>query len=165
MVPKAPLTSHSRMTGSRWMITPPSLCGSLRSFLCSSSVYSSHLLLISSVPVKFIAFLSFIGPVFHVPIMFQGLHSPFVSLIFLTRSLVFPILLFSSISLHWSLRMTFLSLLALLCKSAFSWVYFSFSPLSFASLLFSAACKTSSDNHFAFLHSFLLGMVWSQPSV
>ena len=34
---------------------------------------------------------------------------PLVSLIFLKRSLVFPILLFSSISLHWSLRKAFLS--------------------------------------------------------
>ena len=33
-----------------------------------------------------------------------------VSLILLKRSLVFPILLFSSISLHWSLRKVFLSL-------------------------------------------------------
>ena len=36
-------------------------------------------------------------------------------LIFLKRSLVFPILLFSSISLHWSLKTSFLSLLAILC--------------------------------------------------
>ena len=35
-----------------------------------------------------------------------------VPLIFLRRSLVFPILLFSSISLHWLLRKAFLSLLA-----------------------------------------------------
>ena len=33
---------------------------------------------------------------------------------FLKRSLVFPILLFSSLSLHWSLRQAFLSLLAIL---------------------------------------------------
>ena len=39
------------------------------------------------------------------------------------------------------------------------WVYISFSPLPLASLLFSAICKASSDNHFAFLHFFLLGMV------
>ena len=32
------------------------------------------------------------------------------------------------------------------------------SPLPFASLLFSAICKASSDNHFAFLHFFFLGM-------
>ena len=33
------------------------------------------------------------------------------------------------------------------------------SPLPFTSLLFSAICKTSLDNHFAFLHFFFLGMV------
>ena len=48
---------------------------------------------------------------------------------FLLRSLVFLILLFSSISLHWSLREAFLSLLAILWNSAFKWVYLSFSPL------------------------------------
>jgi len=74
--------------------------------------------------------------------------------IFLKRSLVFPILLFSSISLHWSLRKAFLSLLAILWNSAFKWIYLSFSPLLFASLLFTAICKASSDSHFAFLHFF-----------
>ena len=76
---------------------------------------------------------------------------PLVSLIFLKRSLVFPILLFSSISLHWSLRKAFLSALAILWNSAFKWVYLSFSPLHFTSLLFTAICKASSDRHFAFL--------------
>ena len=33
------------------------------------------------------------------------------------------------------------------------------SPLPFTSLLFSAICKASSDNHFAFLHFFFWGMV------
>ena len=42
----------------------------------------------------------------------NSLNIPLVSLIFLKRSLVFPIPLFSSISLHWSLRKAFLSLLA-----------------------------------------------------
>ena len=56
---------------------------------------------------------------------------PLVSLIFLKRSLVFPILLFSSISLHWSLRKAFLSLLAILWNFAFKWVYLFFSPLPF----------------------------------
>ena len=45
---------------------------------------------------------------------------PLVSLIFLKRSLVFPILLFFSVSLHWSLKKAFLSLLAILWNSAFS---------------------------------------------
>ena len=38
-------------------------------------------------------------------------------------------------------------------------VYLSFSPLPLASLLFTAICKASSDNHFAFLDFFFLGMV------
>ena len=62
-------------------------------------------------------------------------------------------------SLHWSLRKAFSSLFAILWNSAFKWVYLSFSSLPLASLLFSAICKASSDNHFAFLHFFLLGMV------
>ena len=48
MLSKAHLTSHSRMSGSRWVITPLWLSGSWRTFLYSSSVYSCHLFLISS---------------------------------------------------------------------------------------------------------------------
>ena len=117
-----------------------------------SSVYSCHLFLISSASVQSILFLSFIVPIF-------AWNVPFVFLIFLVRSLVFPILLFSSISLHWSLRKSFLFLLAILWSYAFKWVYLSFSPLPLASLLFITICKASSDNHFAFLHFFFLGMV------
>ena len=46
MLPKAHLTSHSRMSGSRWVVTPSWLSGLWRSFLYSS-VYSCHLFLIS----------------------------------------------------------------------------------------------------------------------
>ena len=53
----------------------------------------------------------------------------------------------------------FLSLLATLWNSVFKWIYLSFSPLLLASLLFSAICKASSDNHFAFLLFFSWG--WS----
>ena len=52
MLPKAHLTSHSRMSGSRWVITPPWLSGSWISFLYSFSVYSCHLFLISSASVR-----------------------------------------------------------------------------------------------------------------
>ena len=41
MLPKAHLTSHSRMSGSRWVITPLWLSGLWRSFLYSS-MYSCH---------------------------------------------------------------------------------------------------------------------------
>ena len=40
MLPKAHLTSHSRMSGSRWVITPLWLSGSSSSFSYSSYVYS-----------------------------------------------------------------------------------------------------------------------------
>ena len=51
MLPMAHLTSHSRMSGSRWVITPSWLSGSWKSFLYSSSVYSCHFFLISSASV------------------------------------------------------------------------------------------------------------------
>ena len=60
---------------------------------------------------------------------------------------------------RWVMRKAFLSVLAILCNSPFKWVYLSFSPLLFASLLFTDICKASSDSHFAFLHYFFLGMV------
>ena len=74
-------------------------------FLYISSVYSCHLL-ISSASVRSISFLSFYELIF-------SWNGPLVALIFLQRSLVFPILLFSSISLHWSLRKAFLSFLVI----------------------------------------------------
>ena len=152
MLPKAHLTLHSRMSCSRWVITLLWLSGSWRSVLYSSSVYSCHFFLISSASVRSIPFLSFIKSIF-------AWNVPLVSLVFLKRSLVFPYLLFSSISLPWKLRKTFLSLLAILWNYAFKWVCLSFSPLLFISLLFTANCKASSDSHFAFLHFFFLGMV------
>ena len=134
MLPKTRLTSHCRMSGSKWVSTPSWLSGSWISFLYSFSVYSCHLFLISSASIRSMPFFSFILPIF-------AWNVPLVSLIFLKRSLVFPILWFSSISLHWSLRKAFLSLFAILWNSAFKWVYLSFSPLPVASLLFSAICK------------------------
>ena len=92
MLSKAHLTSHSRMSISRWVITPSWWSRSWRSFLYSSSVYSYHLYL-ASASVRSIPFLSFIESIF-------AWNGPLVSLIFLKRSLVFPVLLFSSISLH-----------------------------------------------------------------
>ena len=108
MLPKAHLTLHSRMSGSRWVITPSWLSGLWRSFLYSSSVYSCHLFLISSAPVRSIPFLSFIESIY-------AWNVPLVSLIFLKRSLVFPILLFSSISLI-TLITLIISLIALITE-------------------------------------------------
>ena len=98
MLPKAQLTSHSRISDSRWVITWSCLSGSWRSYLYSSSVYSCHLFLISSASVRSIPFLSFIAL----------LHEMFslISLMFLKRS-------FSGSSLPkyfqgWSLRVELL---------------------------------------------------------
>ena len=76
MLPKAHLTSHSRMSGWRWVITPSWSSGSRRYFLYSSSVYSCYLLLISSASVRSTLVLSFIVPIF-------AWNIPLVSLNFL----------------------------------------------------------------------------------
>ena len=118
MLSKAYLTSHSRMSGSRCDHTIV-IIWVVKIFLYSSSVYSCHLFFISSASVRSIPFLSFIVLIF-------AWSVPLVSRTFLKRSLVFPIVLFSSNSLHWSLRKAFLSLLAILWNSAFKWVFFHF---------------------------------------
>ena len=87
MLPKAHLTSHSRMSDSRWLITQWWLSGSWRSLLYSS-LYSCHLLLLSSASVRSIPLLSFIEPIF-------AWNVPLVSLIILERSLDFPTLIFN----------------------------------------------------------------------
>ena len=136
------------MSGSRWLTTPSWLYELLRPFLYSSSVHSCHLFLISSASVRSLLFLSFMVPIF-------AWNVPLVSLIFLKRSLVFPILLFTSISLHFHLRrFSYLSLLFFGTLHSDG-----FSPLPFTSLLFSGICKASSNNPFAFLHLFFLRMI------
>ena len=52
MLPKVHLISHSRMSGSRWVMTTLWLSGSWRFFLYSSSVYSCHLFLIYFASVR-----------------------------------------------------------------------------------------------------------------
>ena len=74
MLSKAHWASHSRMSGSRWVITPSWLSWSLRSFLYTSSVYSGHLSIFFLCYVHTIS-LSFIGPIY-------AWKVPSVSLIF-----------------------------------------------------------------------------------
>ena len=118
----------------------------IKIFLYSSSVCSWYVFLVSSASVRSIHFC---------PLLCPSLHEIFpwylIFLNFLSHSIVF-LYFFAR-----SLRKAFLSLLALLWNFAFKWIYLSFSPLPFASLLFSAICKPSSDSHFAFLHFFFWG--------
>ena len=156
MLSKAHLTSYSRMSGSRWVITPLWLSESWRYFFYSSSVYSCQLFFISSVSVQSIPSLSFTVPIF-------AWNIPVVSLIFLKRSLVFSIRLFFSISLHWSLRKTFLSLLPILWNSAFRWIYLSF--IFWLSLLFFSQLFVAPPLIVILPSciSFSLGWFWSPP--
>jgi len=123
-------TSHSRMSGSRWMTKPSWLSGTLKHCFVCSSVHFCRLFLIYS---------ALLDP--HFSVLFVSIFAwnvPFISIIFLKRSLVFPILLFS-VSLHCSLKKAFFPLLAILWNSAFPRVYLSFSPLPFT-FLFSVIC-------------------------
>ena len=90
----------------------------------------------------------FIGSIF-------AWNVPLVSLIFLKRSLVFPILLFSFISLHWMLRKAFLSLLAILWNSEFKWLYLSFSLFFFSWLFVNShiECSTFTASSFRIWYS------------
>ena len=147
------------MSGSRWVTTPLWLSGSLRDFLYRS-VCSCHLFLISSASVRSLPFTSFL---YHDhPCMKCSLDiSNFLEEI----SVVFPILLFSSISLHCSFKKAFLSLLAILRNSAFIWVYLSPSLLPSASFLSSAIVKPPQTTSLRSCISFSLGWFWSLPPV
>ena len=124
----------------------------IKIFFLFSSVYSCHLFLTSSASIKSIPFLSFIVPIFA-----WNVH--LLSIIFLKRSLVFPILLFFSIFCidHWG-RFSYLSLLFFATLHSDGYIF----PFPLCLLLlsfFSPICKASSDSHFAFLHFFSMEMV------
>jgi len=158
MLHKAHLTLDSRMSGSRWVSTRSWLSMSGRPFLYSSSVCFCHLFLIYST-FRSIQSVFFIVPIF-------AWNVPLDSLIFLKRSLVFPILLFSSISVPWSLRKSFLSLLVTLWNSAFRWVYISFFFLCFFLLFFPQLFVSPPQTTILpFCISFSWGLSWSLPPV
>ena len=105
ILPKAHLTSHSKIPGSKGVTTPSWLSRSLRPFSYSSSVwfvtpFSSLLLLLGPF------YLSFIVPIL-------AWNAPLVSQISLNRSLGFPFLLFPSICTDHLGGLSYLSLLLL----------------------------------------------------
>ena len=111
MFPMAYLTSTPGYLASRRVTTPSWLSGSLRPLWYCSSVYSCHFFWISSPSVRSLQLLSFI--VLEMSFILAW-NVPLISQIFLRRSLVFPILSFSFISLYCSFKKAFLSLLAVL---------------------------------------------------
>ena len=140
------------MSGSRWVITPSWFSGSWRSFLHNSSVYSYYLFLVVSASVRSVPFLSFIVPVFAwsvplVALIFEEISSPSHSIAFLY---FFALIAEEGffISPGYSLE---------LCIQMEISFLFSF---AFASLLFTAICKASSDSHFPFLQKRLHAEHW-----
>ena len=127
---KTQWTSHSRMSGSRWVITSSWLSGSWRSFL-----YSSCVLLTPLFDIVYFCLAHTIVVLYCAHLCMKcslGISN------FLEEISSMSILLLPSISLHCSHKKAFFSLLAILRKYAFSWIHLSLSPLPFASFLFSA---------------------------
>jgi len=157
MLSTAHLTLHTKMPGSRWVITPLWSSGSWRSFssvynsVYSSSVYSCHLFLICSASVMSILFLFFCA---HLCMKCSlGISNFLEEISNLSHSIVF-LYFFAPITEEGFLISPYYSLELCIQMG----MNLSFSPLPLVSL-FSALCKTSSDNHFAFLHFFFLGMI------
>ena len=137
MLSKAHLTSHSRMSGSRWLITPSWL---------------SHLLLL-------------LGPVHFCPLSSPSLHEviPWY-LSFSWRDLEsFPLCCFPLVLC--TVRSWRLSYHSLLFFGTMLSAAYIFHFLLCFSLLFTAICKASSESDFAFLPFFFLGMVLIPVSV
>ena len=110
------------------------------------------LFLLPSASFRSTSFLSFIVPIF-------AWNIPWY-LTFLKRPPIFCIQLFTSISLHWLLRKAFLSLLFFFALELCIQIGIPFLlSFSFHFCSFLTICKATSDNLFAFLHLFSLGMV------
>ena len=111
MLSKAILTSHSRMSGSRWVTTLLWLSGSLRIFFVQFCVFLPPLLNIFCFCYALTVFVPYCAhPCMKCPPWY--LQFPWWDL--------FSIWLFSSISLHCLFRKVFLTLLAIFKNSAFS---------------------------------------------
>ena len=149
MHPKTHLTSYSRMSGSRWVIIPSWLSGSWRSFLYHFSVWSCHLLFcFCYIPTIFVLYCA------HLCMKYSlGISNFLDEISSLSHSIIF--LYFFALITEEDFLITPYYSLELCTQMGISFL----SPLPLVSLLFSAKCKTSSDNHFAPLHFFFLGMV------
>ena len=135
------------MSGCRWVITPLWLSGSWRSFLCSSSVYSCYLFLISSASVR------------SKPFVFYCAHLGMKCSLGISNFLGEISSLSHSIgSLYFFVLVSFLSLLAILGTLHSNGCIFHF-LLCLSRLFFSQLFIRPPQTTFAFFHFFFLGMV------
>ena len=141
-LPKAHLTSHSRIFTSRWMTTLLWLSRSLR----------------SSFVQFFCVFLPFFLDLF-CPLLWPSLLEMFLWCLQFSRrdlsSFLFCCFSLFHCIVYWGRP----SSLTLVFFQTLNLVGCTFPFLLFTSLLSSAICKASSDNHFSLLHFFFLGMV------
>ena len=161
MVSKAHLTSHSRISSSRWLTKPSWLSGSLRSFLYSSFLYSYHLFLIIFASVRSYCFCPLSCPSLHE--VFLDISSFLEEISSLSHSVIFLYLF--ALFIKEGLLVSPCHSLELCIQLGLS---FPFSLAFCFSSFFSSSgrrSKTSSDNHFVFLHSFSWGWFWSLPPV
>ena len=124
MFPKVYLTSHSRISGSRWVIAPSWLSGSLRSF-CTILLWIftpflnlscfCYALAVSVVYCGHLCMKHFVG----ISNVLDAISSHSHSIVFLCF-----------------FKKSFLTILAILWNLIFSWVYHPFSSLPFVSFLF-----------------------------
>ena len=110
-------------------------------------MYSCHLFLISSASVSSISVLYCV----HLCMKYSLGISNFLEELFSLPILLFPLFLCID---HWG-RLSCLSLLFFGTLRSDGSIF----PFLLCLSLFSAICKASSDNHFAFLHLFFLGMI------
>ena len=120
MLSKAHLTSHSRMSDSRWVITSSWLSVSWLSFL-HSSANSCHLFLISSASVRSLPFLSFTVPIFawNVPLVISSCSHSIVFLYFFALSTEEGFLISPCYSLEFCIQTVYLSFPPLLSLPSF----------------------------------------------
>ena len=123
----------------------------MKTFVYSSSVYSCHLFLMSSVSVRSLLFLSFycahlcMKCSLHIFNFLEEISS-------LSHSIVF--LYFFALITEEGFLISPCCSLELCIQILISFLF----SLLFTSLLFATICKASSDSHFAFLHLFFLGI-------
>ena len=153
MFPKAHLTSHSRMSDSRSVITPSWLSGSWRSLLYNSSVYSWHLFLISSTSVRSIPF----SILYRAHLCMKcslGISNFLEEISSLSYSIVF--LYFFALITEEGFLISPCYSLELCIQMAISFLF----SLHFASLLFTTIYKASSTAILLFCISFSWGWSW-----
>ena len=124
----------------------------IKIFLCSSSVYSCHLFLISSLSISSLVFLPFYCV--HLCMKYSlGISNFLEEISSLFHSIIF-LYFFELITEEGFLIYPWYSL-ELCIHMAIPF----FLSISFCFSSFTALCKALSDNYFAFLHLFFLGLV------